>query len=203
MRDVYFAHIPKTAGCSIDQICRPNGIKVIGHDTRTKEYSTLDRRIEDSKKWFSFLLDEPFVFTIVRNPWDRVISSFFYLNQGGCNNYDVQDKQKYLENFNGDFKRFVRSLEHSREVLEQIHFRPQYQWICDSNGEIIVDYIGKFENIQRDIFNLTSKVGIQMPELPHLNKSKHLHYETYYDNETREIIGEVYKKDIDFFNYEF
>ena len=71
------------------------------------------------------------------------------------------------------------------------------------NGEILVDYIIKFENLNRDWNNMFEDIGYEVPQLPVLNKYKHKHYSEYYDNETREFIGWLFKKDIDAFGYKF
>ena len=47
------------------------------------------------------------------------------------------------------------------------------------------------------------KLGYEVPQLPVLNKYKHKHYSEYYDDETREFVGYLFKKDIDAFGYKF
>ncbi len=56
------------------------------------------------------------------------------------------------------------------------------------NGRVIVDFIGRYENINEDFSYICEKINIPEPILPHVNKFDHDNYMNYY---TKEMIDEV------------
>jgi chondroitin 4-sulfotransferase 11 len=155
-----------------------------------------------------------FKFTTVRNPWSRLVS--FY-------NYHVSKRWKFGLKWDWDttnatiFTEFIRivssyTAEKQRSIFQgtaspcTYHKRilsNQLDWITDENGDIVVDHIMRFENLQQDFNIVCDKIGIPRQQLPHKNKSHHKHYTEYYDNETREIVAERCAKDIEYFGYKF
>ena len=80
---------------------------------------------------------------------------------------------------------------------------PQYDWISDKNDNILVDFIGRYEKFQDDWRYICKKINISPEDLPVTHKTSKNHYTEYYDDETREIVAEIYAKDIDYFGYKF
>ena len=183
-----FVHIPKTAGITVIQMLS----RACSVDDKFKSgHPIYDKYLE----FFGQSIKEYFSFCIVRNPWDRLVSVFHYLQNGGRNNKDAKQGEM-LKDYN--FKSFVHDF--SFEKFPYIHFKPQMYFIKSVDN---FDYIGRLENLQEDFNIICDKIGIPRQQLPHQNKSKHKHYTEYYDDETREIVAQKYAKDIEYFGYKF
>ena len=72
----------------------------------------------------------------------------------------------------------------------------------DSEGRILVDFIGRFERLQADFQTVCARIG-RTVSLPHVKNTEHAHYRECYTPETREIIAEWFKEHIELFGYEF
>lgn len=187
-----FIHVPKTAGTAI--------IKTLFNQKSTGHYYFQNYRSYDKQK-----SEEFFSFAIVRNPWDRMVSSYMFLKQGGMNQHDLKFSNTYLKEFES-FESFIyalRDYNFRKKILNWIHFIPQYKFVCDENENVKVKYIGKYENIGqafdfiKQYFNMSEKI------LEVINTSDHNAYWSYYTNDMVEIVGEIYKKDIELFQYKF
>ena len=94
-------------------------------------------------------------------------------------------------------KNFYRN-ENVVKLLDD-HYIDQHKFITDNNGNIIVDFIGRFENLYNDF---KKAFGLDLINYK-INSSKHNDYKEYYDSETKSLVEECYKKDLELFKYEF
>jgi len=138
------------------------------------------------------LFDTIYKFTIVRNPWDRVVSAFSYLRKKTRLPMDVSSMS---------FDEFVKQIlkEHGAEL--DAHFECQHPKAFYQD-ECFVDFIGRMENIAQDWSIISGKISAPSI-LPHKNRSDHKSYQTYYNAQTKEIVRKIYAQDIDVFQYSF
>lgn len=185
-----FIHIPKTAGLSIRRLV-PGSNR--GHITWRVYYRA------NPKKFETF-----FKFSFVRNPWDRVVSAYWFLEQGG---FGVQnpgsgkcddEERAFMMGNTKSFEEFV--IERLPRCLDLVHFRPQHQFIFDDQRVNRMDFTGRYENIAEDYGKVCAKLGVEAA-LRHLNTSRHDHYTSYYSPETYNIVGDLYADDIALLGY--
>ena len=159
-----------------------------------------------------------YIFTFVRNPYERLLSRYTHIKSyfkttedrpttlviGGHvlknlkSYFDYYDIESCEDNF--DFPRFVKFTQNNFDD----HWEPQTnKFIRQVISLDNIDFVGKLENFQQDFNKVCDKIGIPQQQLPHVNKSKHKHYTEYYDDETRQIVAEIYAKDIERFGYKF
>jgi hypothetical protein len=184
-----FVHIPKCAGISINKALFGN---LAGGHTTLDDYICIFRPEEFSNY---------FKFTFVRNPWDRLVSAYTFLKKGGLNKYDYNFYQEELSKYE-DFNDFVRRWLTPENIKKYHHFKPQLHYIVDRYNKVTVDYIGYFENLNEDFHYISNRMNVEF-NLKKENSVNRASYQEYYEPDTRRIVAEVYKNDIQALNYTF
>ncbi len=149
------------------------------------------------------------VFSFVRNPWDRLISTYFQ-------KVDLEraNPAKMIDGVYQGFRKLgmpVRpdmSFEEFAELACSIpddktdkHLRSQSSFLV-RDGRIVPHFVGKLEWMNDDWKILTTKAGVSA-ELPHLNRTRHEHYSAYYrDARILNRVGDRYRADIEHFGYD-
>ncbi|PID74100.1 MAG: hypothetical protein CSB33_00280 [Desulfobacterales bacterium] len=101
-----------------------------------------------------------------------------------------------------DFNDFVLKQVRRERIAADLFLQPQIHYITDGNGELAINFLGRFERLARDFEIIAGKLGIRA-ELPVLNSTRHAHYAQCYTSVTRQIAADVYAADIDAFGYRF
>jgi hypothetical protein len=174
MKPLLLIHIPKTAGQSI-QANTDEPVYCRGH--------VLAKNITDLKQFKSF--------AVVRNPYERMVSSFFfykYLYKGS------RDIGRYFKRYR-TFAEFITRF-NACEYRDDMQFLPQYKFIFDDDGKLLVDHVLRFETLADDWSKLIGRES----RLPMKNRSPYKEFDPYTEH-TQEVVYQMFKKDFELLNY--
>ncbi len=145
-------------------------------------------------------LDRCFSFAFVRNPWDRLVSAYYYLLDGGNGREDeAWLKENRLDHLS--FDGLVEWLTPER-LYSNVLFRPQTDFVCDWSGSVAVDFVGRFESLIDDFHAVRLRLGLEA-ELPHVNQTRNRPPPTEcYTDDTSRQVGELYRRDAECLGYE-
>lgn len=197
-----FVHVPKNAGTSITHALRP----LAGSERRRKIGRILRRygirtpldaspypahataaelmRLLGPARYARY-----FSFAIIRNPWDRHVSFYNFVRR------DSTHPQHAIVRELPDFTAYTR-------WRTQNPNRLQRTLVCDDDGRLLVNFIGRYENLAEDFSTICKRVGVHI-ELPRKNVSNTVPYREFYNDESRELITRLTAPDIERFGYEF
>ena len=180
--DFVFIHINKTGGSSIEKAL---GVG-LDHSTALEKYHQLGAAAWDRK----------FTFTMVRNPWDKVVSHYHYrmrTNQTGLGDNPVP------------FDEWLQRVYVDRDPVyfdQPRMFMPQKQWLVNESGELLVEFIGRFENLQQDFDRICQRLQVEA-SLGHAKPSSRGSYRDYYNAQSEALVRKMFAEDIELFGYRF
>lgn len=187
-----FVHVPKCAGIAVAQSLFGNHG---GHHMGIRQYQLAFTEAEFSNF---------FKFTFVRNPWDRLYSAYRYLEAGGRHIIAKEWFDRELRQF-GSFREFVLRWLNEQSVNSYLHFVPQHRFLVDCRNRQCLDFVGRFEHLERDFAHVCRQLGIERKlEVRNVTKGSAVpSYRDAYDQESTDIVARIYRRDIELFGYEF
>ncbi len=136
-------------------------------------------------------------FTVVRNPWSKVVSQY---------NYRIQTQQNDLAKIKISFKEWLFKTygEHKDANLYDTAkmFQTQLWWLKDNEGQVNLNQIIRLESLNSDFEKVSKDLGIKK-QIPHRNKSKAVDYKAYYDEESKKLVATFFREDIEYLGYQF
>ena len=199
--DIIFVHVPKTGGTSISEWlmenapgCKSNTVKTFY--SKHYPYFLFD---DEHKKYFSF--------GIVRNPWERMVSGYFYelarfkskMNMLQSNHPKVKPSKAHWK------YDYVKTKKDLLEKGFDAYVQSKDFFSCDKTQKYYlegVNYVLRLENIQEDFKVIQNQVNCYKP-LIHLNKTEHDNYKKYYNKTIKEIVNDYFAEDIETYQYVF
>ncbi len=156
------------------------GRKVIGRGIYSHMPAVEARALVSDDVWNSY-----FKFSVERNPWDRQVSLYFW-------RYPDTAKRP-------SFRRFITN-PLWRKTVDNFA-------IYSIDGKIIADHVMRYDRLGEDFAETLQRIGIaDVPTLGHAKattRTSRADYRTFYDDETRAIVGRWYAREIAAFGFEF
>ena len=134
-----------------------------------------------------------FVFTLVRNPWDRVVSYYHWLREQGFDHPAVHLAQNLC------FEDFALH----PQIRSSLRASQAGHYVTDVSGNERCNLFIRLEHIAADIAPLEAHLGFAL-ELPHANRSaRDAGYQGYYTTASRDAVSQACAEDIARFGYHF
>jgi len=147
-------------------------------------------------------------FSFVRNPFDRAVSCFREKLLHDANHFNQKLWNDPLQHLFGvdtiSFADFVEFVCRVPETYAEPHLRLQHTTLFRPDGSAVVDFVGRFEDIDRDLTRLSALLGVAV-ELPHKNRSNKdgQGYRDFFDANLRDKLSRRYELDLNSFSYTF
>lgn len=181
-KGIGFIHIPKTGGTSIKKwLC--DFPETIRYQTYHPKGSDLIQKHPDIS----------YMFTVVRNPWARLVSQYKFL----LKHKDRIGPKIGVDISVVDFNTFIEKFLHTKTDLWFTLATPQVEWL-----DCKVDLILKQETLNDD-FKVIQKMLNKYDMLPLTNATGNVDYRDYYSEEQKDFVGNIFLKDVETFNYQY
>ena len=191
-RKILFIQIPKTAGTSVNHVLSSNRKNLW---KRNEQFNYHDPLFVLERNNPELKLLNPFIFSIVRNPYDRIFSCYKHFNYRNKENISFD---QYLE---------ICSKRHNDTNQGDINFWktpmiffPQSLFLYDVTGKLKKDNIYKFENLSK-LERKISQILKRKIKFPRLNCQSTLDYRHHYTHDNIKTVRELYGIDFENFGY--
>jgi hypothetical protein len=198
-----FVQMRKVASSSMQEVLKPLAVTrpagILAHwlsrarlqtDYRKNVFRTHDDMLSAKRLMPAEKFDRYFKFSFVRNPWERLVSEYEYIL--ATPEHGRHERVARLDGFE-DF------------IKMQIPRGNAYQlnMLCDKEGRLLTDFVGKLENLDEDWRSVCSRLGIRYQALRKNNVTRRKHYLDYFDKESSRLVARYWRREIELFAYGF
>lgn len=129
-----------------------------------------------------------FKFTFVRNPWDLLVANYHHIQADSQNRWHSRVSSMPFDKF-VDFAAYQG-------------IGSQLDMVAGGDGELLIDFVGHYESLEADFFELQKQIGI-IVSLDCPVQSRHADFRMFYDEELIAKVSRLFARDIDAFGYSF
>lgn len=197
-----FFHVHKVAGTSISHALRPYAswpceslqtklLQRLGYVASARNFTDHVTAAELRAAIDSKTFEQYYKFAFVRDPWDWQVSLYLYI----------------LKNQNHANHTVVKAMSGFEEYLTWRTAQPSHKpwslqknFVTDSTGQLIVDFVGRYETLHDDFETALKRIGLSAC-LPHLNRTQSVDYRDFYTETTSSLLADYYQDDVELFGY--
>lgn len=200
-----FVHIQKTAGQSLkraleaycNRLPRTGMRRLLSHLPVPEDPARAAFRAHTTARWARLkltprLYDSYCAFTVVRNPFDRAVSNYNFLQQR-----PQHHSHRHVTAMTFDeYLVFLKRRRWMRDPTQRYR-------VVDAGGRLICDPVLKVETLDADFAALCARLGLQdAGGLGRTNTSSHRPYREFYEKRaTRDALVDLFSADFDTFGY--
>ena len=200
-----FVHINKSGGGVITDNMKKNGnTKITGF------HRTLNKMVTLAKHRYNIPSDQLYTFTMVRNPFERMLSMYLFYHKNNFNSPEFFSGNDEIDN---DFNKWIEFIYSDKFDKNRVHsdvyvfthcFCNQLNWLKDDEGKLMkIDKILRHENNDYDeLFGNIMKLK-NYDSQTKVHPTKHKHYSHYYNQKSIELVTKHYQEDLDYFGYDY
>ncbi|WP_099826829.1 sulfotransferase family 2 domain-containing protein [Oceaniglobus indicus] len=209
-RRFIFVHVPKTGGTALTLALEDRAMKddiLIGDTPKARRRrNRLKRLTARGRLWkhstladidgvlADGVLDDMLVVTLVRNPWDRMVSYYHWL-QAQTFDHPAVGLSRTLS--------FADFLYHPM-IVQSFRAAPYDSYVARADGGPVKRLFLRLENLDSDIAPFEAHLGFAICPLAPVNRSdRHADYRSYYDEDLQRHVAAVCAADIARFGYRF
>jgi hypothetical protein len=201
---VIFVHIPKTAGTSVRSL-----LAEVDAEAAKRYGETPQPRLEIAKHATAAEIRDAlgadafaqhFSITFVRNPWDLMVSSYFWWCQHAIGLVGTMHTSAIIRRMT--FDEFIRSI-YGQYFINEYH-GTMSDWFTEPAGDL-VNFVGTVETLETDLRKICARLDIEPASVnpAKLNTTERAPYRDYYTAETREMVRHRFQDVIHRFGYTF
>lgn len=208
-RKYLFIHAPKTGGTSMALALEARAMKddmMLGDTPKARQRRGRLKDVQTAGRLWKHStladldglvqgqeLDDLFIFTLVRNPWDRMVSYYHWLQAQDFAHPSVTLAKT------ASFEAFVTD----PAIAHSFAQAPAASYVTDAQGHVRADLFIRLEHLAEDIRPLEAHLGFAL-SLPHVNKSdRAADYRSAYSERSRSAVAAMCAGDIADFGYSF
>jgi hypothetical protein len=205
-RRYIFVHIPKTGGTSLalalEARAKADDILIGDTPKARRRRQRLKRLQPPGRLWkhsrlsdidgMPGLPDDAMIFTLVRNPWDRLVSLYHWARDQGFD-HPMIHAAKALE-----FEAFLQDAAVQRALRND----GAEAYVTDRSGSIRCNTFVRLEHLSADLAPVEAHLGFAI-EMPHANRSQHPPPRELYSDRACALVADIFADDIARFGYDF